>query len=168
MWYTSLTCRVEKVVLEMKNSRTGNRLTVYQKVIVKLKVAGKLPDELMNTVEPLKEDGTALVQVDVQSGATTAIGKLVAKLEPLALNQHLETVNGAVVGVKHQLRQGDHLRRAIPAIGAVHQHWSLVDADRLHNDQSSLYQRRQVVKPLAIVEQCQPTRERERERERGE
>lgn len=35
----------------------------YQKGLVELKGAGKLPLQLVHTVQPLQEDGTALVHV---------------------------------------------------------------------------------------------------------
>lgn len=51
------------------------------------------------------------------------------KLKPFAFNQNPEAINGAIVGVEHQLGQSDNLRSAVPAVGTVHQNGPFVDGD---------------------------------------
>lgn len=48
----------------------------------------------MDTVQPLQEHRAALVEVVRILPMATAICKLMAKIQPLCLHQHLETLQG--------------------------------------------------------------------------
>lgn len=68
-------------------------MSTYQKGLVELKGAWKLPLQLMHTVQPLQEDGAALVQVLRVVPMTTAVCKLMTKVQPFCLHQNLEALN---------------------------------------------------------------------------
>lgn len=55
-------------------------------------MARELLNELEHTVQPLQEDGTALVAVFHAVRMATAVRKLVPELQPLALHQGLEAL----------------------------------------------------------------------------
>ena len=57
---------------------------------VELEVAWELLRQLVDAVEPLQKHGTPLVGVLRADGVTAPVGELVAKVEPLALQQRLE------------------------------------------------------------------------------
>ncbi len=62
---------------------------------VELEVARELEQQLMHAVEPLQEDGTALVGVGRGRGARPApVRHLVPVVQPLALHQHLQQEGG--------------------------------------------------------------------------
>lgn len=65
----------------------------HQEGLVEFKGAGKLPLQLVNTVQPLQEDRAALVQVLRVLPVTAAVSKLVPKVQPLRLHQDLEALN---------------------------------------------------------------------------
>lgn len=64
-----------------------------QEALIELKVARELFEQLMNAVQPLQEDGAVLVRLE--EGASQS--KLVAKGQPLTLNQELESLNVIMV-----------------------------------------------------------------------
>ena len=68
-------------------------LTSHQEALIELKVAGELFEQLVDAVQPLQEDGAVLVWVE--EGATQS--KLMAKGQPLTLNQELETLHVVMV-----------------------------------------------------------------------
>ena len=59
---------------------------------VELEVAGELLCQLVDAVQPLQEDGAALVGVLCADGVPTPVAELVAKVEPLPLQQRLEAL----------------------------------------------------------------------------
>jgi len=65
----------------------------YQEGLVKLERTRKLSKQLMDTVEPLQEDWTALVHVLGCRALTAAVCKLVSKLKPFFLHQHAEPLH---------------------------------------------------------------------------
>lgn len=64
----------------------------YQKGLVELKRAWKLPLQLMHAIQPLQEDGTALVHVLCIFPMSTAVCKLMTEIQPLSFHQNLETL----------------------------------------------------------------------------
>ena len=68
-------------------------LTSHQEALIELKVAGELFEQLVDAVQPLQEDRAVLVLVE--EGATQS--KLMAKGQPLTLNQELETLHVVMV-----------------------------------------------------------------------
>ena len=68
-------------------------LTSHQEALIELKVAGELFEQLVDAVQPLQEDRAVLVWVE--EGATQS--KLMAKGQPLTLNQELETLHVVMV-----------------------------------------------------------------------
>lgn len=70
----------------------SSQATTHKECFVKLERAGELPLELMDAVQPLQKHRAALVEVIRILTMATAIGKLVAKIQPLHLHQHLETL----------------------------------------------------------------------------
>lgn len=68
------------------------KLYTHKECFVELERAGELPLELMDAVEPLQEHRAALVQVVRILAVATAVSKLVAKIQPLCLHEHLETL----------------------------------------------------------------------------
>lgn len=58
----------------------------HQEGLIKLKGAWELPLQLMNTVQPLQEDGAALVQVLRVFSMAASVSKLMAKVQPLSLH----------------------------------------------------------------------------------
>ena len=62
----------------------------------------------MHHIQELQEDGREAAGL-VGGGLVAAVGEAVAEWQPLLLHQHAETLQGAVVRVHAQLRDGDHL-----------------------------------------------------------
>lgn len=75
-------------------------LFAHQKGLVELEGAGELPLQLVHAVQPLQEDGAALVQVVRLLAVAAAVGELVAEVQPLCLHQHLKALptRGAETG----------------------------------------------------------------------
>ena len=67
---------------------------------IELEVARELSHKLVNTIQPLKENGTALVGVRHRNGVTTAISHFVAVVEPVFFDDHLKPFHGAVIRVE--------------------------------------------------------------------
>ena len=65
----------------------------YQERFVELERTRELSKQLMYTVEPLQEDGTAFVHIICCCALSTTIGELVSKLQPLLLHQNTETLS---------------------------------------------------------------------------
>lgn len=65
----------------------------HQEGLIKLKGAWELPLQLMNTVQPLQEDRTALVQVLRVFSVAAAVSKLMAEVQPIGLHQNLEALH---------------------------------------------------------------------------
>lgn len=66
--------------------------TTYQEGLIELKQAGELFEQLVNRVKPLQEDGTLLAHIVGVLLVATAVPKLMTKVQPLRLYQHLETL----------------------------------------------------------------------------
>lgn len=64
----------------------------YQEGLVELKQTGELFEQLVNTVQPLKEDRTLLAYVVRVFLMSTAIPKFMPKVQPLGLNKQLESL----------------------------------------------------------------------------
>lgn len=64
----------------------------HQEGFIKLEGAGELSLQLVNTVQPLQEDGAALVQVLRVLPVAAAVRELVAEVQPLRLYQNLEAL----------------------------------------------------------------------------
>lgn len=75
----------------------------YQKGLVELKRAGKLPLQLVYAVQPLQEDGTALVHVLGIFPMSTAVRKLMSEIQPLSFHQNLETLQRLKKTQSHQV-----------------------------------------------------------------
>lgn len=67
-------------------------MTTHQEGLVELKQAGELFEQLVNTVQPLQEDGTLLAHIVSILLVATAVPKLMAIVQPLSLYKHLETL----------------------------------------------------------------------------
>lgn len=63
---------------------------------------------------------------------------------------------GAVVRVQQQLGQSHDLRRAVPAVGAVHQDRPVVSVHGVDDQQGGLQQQRQMLQPLGALQRRQP------------
>ena len=128
---------------------------------VELEGFGKLLRELPDTLDVLHEDGRHLLirgrVVAALEGRERAAAQreLVAEGEPLLDEQLLEASDGAVVRVEHQLRERGHLRRAIPAVRAVHEHRGAVDRDHLDHRRRGANDLQDVAHPTALVEVAQ-------------
>jgi hypothetical protein len=118
-----------------KERRVHMRAQIHQERLVELERLWKLQHELPAAVEELQKDGRALRVLVIAHvvGVAVTLAKLVAKRKPLFRNQHTETLDRAVVRLHHDLRQRRHLRRAVPAVGAVQQHRRAVALNRAHN-----------------------------------
>lgn len=66
--------------------------STHQKGLIKLKQTGELFEQLVNTVQPLQEDGTLLAHIVGVLVVATAIPKLMTIVQPLGLYKHLETL----------------------------------------------------------------------------
>lgn len=75
------------MVQAFSNKRT------YQERLIELEIAGILSNELVNAIEPLHKDRTPLLVVHRLIQAAP-IGKLVPEMDPLSLNEDLETLKG--------------------------------------------------------------------------
>ena len=73
-------------------------MIAYEECFVELELRRELVGELVDAVEPLEEDGAALVAVGGAEAVAAPVGKLVAKVEPLALHQRAETLGQNVRG----------------------------------------------------------------------
>lgn len=69
---------------------TGFR--TYQKCFIELKQAGELLKQLMHRIKPLEEHRTLFILVLCIFLMATAISKLVPKIQPIRLYQHLEAL----------------------------------------------------------------------------
>ena len=70
-----------------------------EEVLVELESVWKLARDLPNAVDELEEHGRSVsIRVTVVT-VTDSLGEFVSKAEPLFLDYHLETAEGAVVGV---------------------------------------------------------------------
>ena len=56
----------------------------YQKLLIELKITRKLPNHLMDTVQPLQEHGTSLV--GIIGSMATSIAKFMSIAQPFTLN----------------------------------------------------------------------------------
>ena len=52
-----------------------------------------------------------------------------AEVEPLLLHEDLEALDGSVVRVQQELREGEELRRPVPAVTAVNYHWTTLSLE---------------------------------------
>lgn len=64
----------------------------HQEGLVELKQAGELFEQLVNAVQPLEEDGTLLAHVVGVLLVAAAVAKLVPEVQPISLDEHLETL----------------------------------------------------------------------------
>ena len=90
-----------------------------QKHFIEFKGDGILNEELVNTIQPLKKDGTPFVGIVRSDGVAAAIGEFVSEGDPFALNQNLKTLDRSIIRIEHQFGQGGDLRRSVPAVGAM-------------------------------------------------
>lgn len=98
-------------------SEQTTTLCTHQEGLVKLKGAWKLSLQLVNTVQPLQEDGAALVHVLRVFSVAAAVCKFMAKVQPLCLHQNLETLRKDVTRSQTQLNvvsQWHNIFRTIP------------------------------------------------------
>ena len=65
-------------------------------------------------------------------------------------------LNGPVVWVKEEFCQSTDLWRAVPAVGAVHQHRPLFLLYGVHNHHRWAHQTRYVLQPLGVLQARQP------------
>jgi len=77
----------------LKHLVSDTALCTHQEGLIKLKGAWELPLQLVNTVQPLQEDRAALVHVLRVLSVAAAVGKLVAEVEPIGLQQNLEALH---------------------------------------------------------------------------
>lgn len=63
-----------------------------QEGLVELKQAGELFEQLVDTVQPLQEDGTLLAHIISILLVATAVSKLMTVVQPVDLYKHLETL----------------------------------------------------------------------------
>lgn len=68
------------------------KIITHKECFVKFEGAGELPLELMDAVEPLQKHGAAFVEVIRVFAVAAAVCKLMAKVQPFHLHQHLETL----------------------------------------------------------------------------
>ena len=87
-----------------------HREQIAQETLVEPEGGRMLPEELYHRVEELGEDWLAQVAAHPEA---------VAEGAPLLLDERREAVARAVVRVEHQLGKRAHLRRAVPAVGAM-------------------------------------------------
>lgn len=74
----------------------------------------------------------------------------VTEAQPLLLEQHLETADGAVVSVQHEHGQGRELARAVPTVAAVHHHRGFPGLHLVCNPQCSCHDQLQTHTSLSI------------------
>jgi len=67
-------------------------MTTHQEGLVELKETWELFEQLVNTVQPLQEDGTLLADVVSVLLVATAVPKLMTVVQPLGLYKHLEAL----------------------------------------------------------------------------
>lgn len=77
----------------MERGTEGRRVAAtHQEGLVELKQTGELFEQLVNAVQPLEEDGTLLAHVVGVLLVAAAVAKLVAKVQPVSLDKHLEAL----------------------------------------------------------------------------
>lgn len=64
----------------------------HQEGLVEFEGTRELPLQLMNTVQPLQEDRTPLIQVLRIFAMATPVSKFMAKFQPLRLHYNLEAL----------------------------------------------------------------------------
>lgn len=81
--------RSQRTSLSGKTWRAQKAAT-HQEGLVELKQAGELLEQLVNTVQPLQEDGTLLAHIGCVLLVTTPVPKLMTIIQPVGLHKHLE------------------------------------------------------------------------------
>lgn len=81
---------------------------VGQQSVVELELAGHLVPNLVNTVQKLDKNGTALVHL-LRAVHSAALCKHVAEGEEILFDQNLKASECSEVGIDHELCQGTHL-----------------------------------------------------------
>lgn len=80
---------------------------------------GVLHQELLNTVKPLQEYWTPFIGIIVTRINSTSICEFMTEVEPFALDECPETVEGSVVRIEHYFSQCYKLRCSIPSIATM-------------------------------------------------
>ena len=115
-------------------------------------------------LDELEEDGRQLLVGGRVRGVRPPLGgrdraaaqrELVAKGEPLLDDQPAEALQRAEARVEQQLRQRRHLRRAVPAVGAVDEHRRAVDVDEVLDAGGGADDAAYVLEPAALVQVLQ-------------
>lgn len=65
-------------------------MATHQEGLIELKQAGELFEQLVNTVQPLKEDRTLLAHIVGVLLVAAAVTKLMTVVQPVSLHKHLE------------------------------------------------------------------------------
>mmetsp|Transcript_25154 Transcript_25154/g.40639 ORF Transcript_25154/g.40639 Transcript_25154/m.40639 type:complete len:230 (-) Transcript_25154:170-859(-) len=104
-----------------KSARHNFVREVFQQTLVVFESFGALSPQLPESVQKLNEDGRPLGVAELGRAVAYSLVKLVSKRAPVFLYQYGQTIDGAVVRVKADLRQAHHLCCPIPSIRAVHQ-----------------------------------------------
>ena len=81
----------------------------------------ELKHYLADAIEVLDEDGGALFFVEIPIILSAPKMKLVAKGDPVFLNEYGKTLDCSEVRVEELLGEGAHLGGSIPPVRAVHQ-----------------------------------------------
>ena len=134
----------------------GGRVVVQheEETLVELEGGGVHLGELPGAVDELSEDGRHLLRV--ARDVADALAELVSERQPVLLDERLVALRGAVVGVQQQRGQRAHLRRAVPAVRAVHHH-AHAPLDGVRHEPRRVQHRLDVPQPAARL---QPAQER--------
>ena len=119
---------------------------------VVLESTWKLVHELMHTVKPLYENGASLTFVDITLyEVPTSQLELMAKLDPVLLDEGFETCQCSVVWIQDELHKTAQLSSPIPSIRAMDQNIHLLISQSVSHACRSLDQFPYVVKPLVTL-----------------
>mmetsp|Transcript_23301 Transcript_23301/g.72920 ORF Transcript_23301/g.72920 Transcript_23301/m.72920 type:complete len:524 (+) Transcript_23301:3377-4948(+) len=124
----------------------------YQQSVGKLEGVRELLAHLVHDLDPLQEDGGALLVGRIVHAVAAALLELVAKGAPVFLDEHGEALDGPVVGVQEQLRRGAELRRAVPAVAAVDKHGVALRVHLLGDEDARLEHEAAVPRPGRVLE----------------
>mmetsp|Transcript_49396 Transcript_49396/g.124186 ORF Transcript_49396/g.124186 Transcript_49396/m.124186 type:complete len:207 (+) Transcript_49396:1230-1850(+) len=125
-----------------------------KQMFVVLERARKLALQLVDTVEELEKDRTALLVRRIVVTGSVALCELVPEGHPLAFYQDLQALQRAVVRIQQGERQRGELRCAVPPVRAMHQHRAALLHQAGHQ-RGATQNGAQVLQPVATVQLTQ-------------
>mmetsp|Transcript_9465 Transcript_9465/g.14151 ORF Transcript_9465/g.14151 Transcript_9465/m.14151 type:complete len:639 (+) Transcript_9465:434-2350(+) len=130
-----------------------------QQLLRVLEGRGELVQQLEEGLQELQEHRRALLREHCAVHAVSAaVLELVSEGAPVLLHQRRQPLHGAVVRVQHHLHQTADLRRAVPAVRAVHQHARRLEVQLLRRERAGQQQQLGVSEPGGLLQALEEPR----------